>query len=120
MGMGNGYCGGLLPDMTRAASYEGAVVSFTGGPGVGEPELTLATAAGNKVFVPSPYRVILDAGYTFTNGTKLSLTAAPVVHDGEEEWVVVTMKDLASGLQLTFRDATGSPLGGRGGFHGRS
>lgn len=116
-GMGNGDCNGVLPDVTRAASFEGTIVSLTGGPGVGHPELTVATASGNKTFVPAPYRVALDAGYTFTAGAKVTLTAAPVTHDDEEEWVIVTLHDVASGLDLLFRNADGSPQSGPCGQH---
>lgn len=117
MGGGYGNCNGVMPDMTRKATFEGTVASFTGGPGVGQPQLTLATASGNRVFVPAPYRVVLDAGYTFATGAKLSVVAVPVINDGTEEWVLVSLKDLASGLELTFRDASGYPNGMRG--HGR-
>lgn len=114
MGGGYGNCNGAMPDMTRKATFAGTIASFTGGAGVGQPQVTLATASGNRVFVPSPYAVVLDAGYTFVNGASLSIVAAPVMNNGTEEWVVVSLKDIASGLELTFRDANGYPLGMRG------
>ncbi|HSP15685.1 MAG TPA: hypothetical protein VLV78_13120 [Thermoanaerobaculia bacterium] len=111
-------CAGLYgPDLTRKASFEGTIVSFSGGPGVGQPELTVSTAAGQKVFLVAPYRVVIDAGYGFAPGAVIALTAAPVDHDGEEEWVVLTLTDAATGLELIFRDENGDPAGGHG--HGR-
>lgn len=109
-GNGRGNCNGTGPDMAQLATFTGTVSSFTGGPGVGRPTLVLATAAGEKTFLVAPYRAIIDAGLTLAQGASLTLTAAPNVN---QEWVVVTLKDNATGAELVLRDAqTGLPIGG--------
>lgn len=118
-GLGQGQtgaprCGGSGPDMTRVATIEGTVKSFTGGPGMGQPELVLTTAAGEKEFHLSPYRALAAAGYQPAQGSKMKVTAAPVTIDGAEEWVVVSFEDVTSGFKLTLRDPqTGIPARGR-------
>lgn len=99
-GMGRGTCNGAGPDMAQLATFTGTAASFTGGPGAGRPTLVLATTEGEKSFIVSPYRVILDAGFTFSQGMSLTLTAAPNVN---QEWVVVTLKDNATGAELVLR-----------------
>ncbi|MFA6958462.1 MAG: hypothetical protein WC538_21555 [Thermoanaerobaculia bacterium] len=115
-GQHSGMCNGAGPDMTKAATFEGTVVSFAGGAGAGRPTLVLSTAAGNRTLLVAPYRAVMAAGVTFTSGDKLSVKSAPVVNDGVEEWVVVSFRNVATGFELALRDATtGYPLqGGRG------
>ncbi|MGZ8710541.1 MAG: hypothetical protein ACXW28_09965, partial [Thermoanaerobaculia bacterium] len=109
-GNGRGNCNSTGPDMAQLATFTGTVSSFTGGPGVGRPTLILATTAGEKTFLVAPYRTVLDSGFTFAAGTSLTLTAAPNTNG---EWVVVTLKDNATGAELILRDAqTGLPVGG--------
>lgn len=109
-GAGRGNCNGSGPDMAQLATFTGTVSSFSGGAGAGRPTLVLATTAGEKTFLVAPYRTVLDAGFTFAPGASLTLTAAP---NANEEWVVVTLKDNATGAELVLRDAqTGLPLGG--------
>ena len=99
-GNGRGNCNGAGPDMSQLATFSGTVASFTGGAGAGRPTLVFTTAEGDKTFIVSPYRVILDAGFTFTQGQSLTLTAAPTVN---QEWVVVTLKDNTTGAELVLR-----------------
>ncbi len=111
----NGSCQGAGPDMARVAVVEGTVKSFEGGPGQGQPELVLATAAGDKTYRLSPYRVLASSGFLPAEGARLKLTVVPVLVDGVEEWVVVTLEDASSGFKLDLRDPqTGIPVGGRG------
>jgi hypothetical protein len=113
MGPQNGTCNGNGPDMTRAATFDATVVSFTGGAGAGLPTLVVSTASGNKILLVAPYRAVMAAGLTFTAGAKFSITAAPVSNDGVEEWVVIKLRDLTTGFELALRDATtGYPLQG--------
>jgi hypothetical protein len=105
-----GTCNGEGPDMTKRETFSGQVKSFAGGPGVGRPTLVLATAEGDKTFIVGPYRVIRDSGMEFEAGAALTLTAAPSANG---EWVAITIKDDATGAELTLRDATtGRPSGG--------
>jgi hypothetical protein len=114
---GRQLCGGDGPDLSRTKSLTGSVVSFTGGPGEGLPTLVLAAAQGDVSIVLSPYRALGYAGYTPAVGAQVEVKAAPVTLGGQEHWVALTIKDLASGLEIVFRDAeTGLPvIIGRGG-----
>jgi hypothetical protein len=41
------------------------------------------------------------------------VTAAPVVVDGQDHWVVLSLRDVATGVTVTLRDrSTGLPFGG--------
>ncbi len=112
MGRNAGCPRGAGVDVSRAATFEGTVVSFAGGPGAGRPLLTVATASGNRVFLLAPYRVLLDAGYTPASGAQVVVTAAPLLNSSVEEWPVISLHDVASGLTIVFRDASGFPQGG--------
>ena len=110
-GPSNG-CNGSGPDMTQVATFSGTVKSFEGGPGVGRPTLVLQTVEGDRTFIVAPYRVVLASGLEFIDGAAITLTAAPNVNG---EWVVITIRDSATGAELVLRDAqTGRPIGGRG------
>jgi hypothetical protein len=109
-GFGNQDCTG--PDMAKAETVNGAIKSFSGGPGVGRPTLVVTTAAGDRTFMVSPYRAIIEAGYEFKAGAAVTIVAAP---GAEGEWVVISLKDDATGATLVLRDGTtGQPIGGRG------
>lgn len=109
----NGTCNG--PDMSRLTTYTGTVKSFTGGFRQGMPALTLDTASGVVTIILSPFRVLAQADYLPAEGAQLQVVAAPVTWEDGEHWVAISLKDLASGLELQFRDpATGLALGGRG------
>lgn len=109
-GQGPGDCDGTGADMTQLRPFAGKVKSFEGGPSVGRPLLVVETAEGDHTFVVGPYRAILDAGFEFVAGADVSLTAAPTVN---QEWVVVSIKDLATGVEIQLRDEKGLPLIGR-------
>jgi hypothetical protein len=119
MGVGQRACGGLGPDMTRAAVLSGVVKGFTGGPGQHMPTLAIATASGETQVLLSPYHALMHAGYTPAVGAQVEVTAAPVVLDGAEHWVAITLRDVATGLQVVLRDAqTGLPvMAGHGWAH---
>jgi hypothetical protein len=113
-GRGPGNCTGDGPDMTQVAAFSGTVVTFSGGPGSGKPALVLNTSSGEKTFLVAPYHAVLDAGLVFTAGASFTITAAP---NTAGEWVVIKLKDNATGAELVLRDAeTGFPIGGRGRF----
>lgn len=108
---GRHLCDGGGPDLTKVATYTGAVRSFTGGAGEGFPTLVLTTSAGDVSIVLSPYRALLQAGYTPAVGAEVEVKAAPVSVDGVEHWVALVLTDSASGLQVVLRDPeTGLPL----------
>lgn len=113
---GRHLCDGGGPDLAEAATFTGVVKSFTGGAGVGFPTLVLTTSAGEVSIVLSPYRALLQAGYTPTAGAQVEVKTAPVTADGVEHWVALTVTDVASGLQIVLRDPeTGLPIAmGRG------
>jgi hypothetical protein len=104
-------CDGTGPDVSRTETFTGTVVSFTGGPGEGTPTLVLATAQGELSILVSPYRALVYAGYTPAAGARVEVTAAPVELDGQEEWLALSITDLASGLEVVLRNAeTGLPV----------
>lgn len=107
-GRGNTDCAGI--DMTQLATVHGSVKAFTGGQRTGQPSLVLLTADGEKTYLVAPYRMVLDAGLEFVEGASFTLTAAP---NTTGAWVVVTLHDDATGIELVLRDATGFPVGGR-------
>jgi hypothetical protein len=116
---GRHLCDGHGPDLTKVATYTGAVKSFAGGAGEGFPTLVLTTSAGEVSVVLSPYRALLQAGYTPAAGAEVEVKAAPVSVDGVEHWVALVLTDSASGLQVVLRDPeTGLPLAmGHGCWH---
>ncbi|MGZ8869178.1 MAG: hypothetical protein ACXW2P_12620 [Thermoanaerobaculia bacterium] len=115
-GPGNGRQNCVGPDMTKQETFTGTIKSFTGGPGLGQPTLVVATAAGDRTVFAAPYRPFLAAGYEFTAGAQVTIVAAPAPAG---EWVVISLKDEATGVTFVLRDAqTGLPVsGGRGGRH---
>jgi hypothetical protein len=118
-GPGHGACGGLGPDMTRVTVFSGVVKGFTGAPGQHLPTLTLATAAGDAEVLLSPYRALMHADYTPSIGAQVEVKAAPVVLESAEQWVAITLRDVATGLEVVLRDAqTGQPvMAGHGWAH---
>jgi hypothetical protein len=112
-------CGGALPDLARTTTFAGAVSSFTGGAGEQYPTLVVAAAQGETSIMLAPYRVLLQAGYTPAPGAQVAVVAAPVDVAGSEEWVAITLTDVASGLVLQFRNPeTGYPVvAGHGPWH---
>lgn len=112
-GRGNGNQPCVGPDMTKQETFTGTIKSFTGGPGVGQPTLVVTTSAGDRTVVAAPYRTFVEADYQFVVGAQVTIIAAPVP---EGEWVVISLKDEASGVTFVLRDAqSGVPAGGRGG-----
>jgi hypothetical protein len=114
---GRHLCDGNGPDLSRVASFTGTVVSFTGGPGEGTPTLVLGTVQGDLSILVSPYRTLVYSGYVPVAGAQVEMKAAPVELDGQEQWLALSVKDLASGLVVVLRNAeTGLPviMGGGG------
>ena len=112
-GPGSGTCDGNGPDMTQLATFTGTVKSFTGGAGAGRPTLVLIIDGTERTFLVAPFRVVLDSGIELPEGATFTVSAAPNLN---QEWVVVTLKDHATGAELVLRDAqTGLPIGGRRG-----
>ncbi len=114
---GRHLCGADGPDLGRTETFVGAVKSFAGGPGEGFPTLVMSSAQGDVVIVLSPYRALMQAGYTPAVGAEVEVEAAPVSLDGQDHWVALAIKDAATGVEVVLRDATtGLPLTrGRGG-----
>ena len=110
---GRGLCSGAGPDLGRAATFSGAVVSFTGGPGTGFPTLVVDTGQGEVAIQLSPYRALRRSGYEPAAGARVEVTAAPVLMEGQDHWVALAIRDVATGITVTLRDpSTGLPFGG--------
>lgn len=115
---GTGANGQNIPDLSRATTYSGTVVSWSLEPGAGPATVVLATADGEVSIVLSPASILVKAGYQPAVGAALEIVAAPVTMDGAQVWLAITVKDVASGLQIVLRDpATGLPV--TGARHGR-
>lgn len=114
---GRHLCAAGGPNLGRVATFVGPVVSFTGGPREGFPTLVMSATQGDVAIVLSPYRALMQAGYTPAAGAQVEVKAAPVSLDGQDHWVALAIKDVATGLEVVLRDpATGLPLAmGRGG-----
>jgi hypothetical protein len=109
-GPANGSQNCIGPDMTKQETFTGTIKSFTGGPGIGRPTLVVTTAAGDRTVIAAPYRPFIGAGYAFTAGAQVTIVAAPAPAG---EWVVISLKDEATGVTFVLRDAqTGLPAGG--------
>ncbi len=109
-GVGNPLCEG--PDLTRTAVLTGAVLKLEGGFGGGQPVVTLRTSDGDRAVVVAPFRALNRAGLLPAEGMRLEIASVPVLVDGVEQWVALWVKDLATGLTVSLRDATtGRPSG---------
>ncbi len=107
---GRHLCAASGPDLGRVATFVGPVVSFSGGPGEGFPTLVMSASQGEVEVMLSPYRALLQAGYTPAAGAQVEVKAAPVSLDGQDHWVALALKDVATGLEVVLRDpATGLP-----------
>jgi hypothetical protein len=104
-------CGGAGPDLTRTTTFGGTVTSFRGGRGEGVPTVVLATPTGEVSIVLAPYRALAASGYTPADGDRLEVAAAPVNLGGGEQWVALSVRNAATGLEIVLRDpVTGRPL----------
>lgn len=109
-GVGNPLCAG--PDLARTAILTGTVLKLEGGFGSGQPTVTLRTSDGDRAVVVAPFRALNRAGLVPAEGMRLEIAGAPVVVEGVESWVALSVKDLATGLTVSLRDgATGRPSG---------
>lgn len=103
----------LVPDLSRTTTFAGTVVSSSIVAGTGAGTLVLATSSGDVSFLLSSVWVLVSAGFEPAVGAALTIVAAPVLIDGQEIWLALTVTDDASGLVLVLRDpATGLPVGG--------
>ena len=111
---GRHLCAAGGPDLGRVTTFVGPVVSFTGGPGEGLPTVVVSSAQGEVAIALSPYRALMQASYTPATGAQVEVTAAPVSLDGQDHWVALAIRDVATGVAVTLRDqSTGLPFGGR-------
>ncbi len=111
---GSGTGDRLVPDLTRTTTFTGTVASYSVVAGTGAGTLVLATDSGDMSFLLSSVWVLINAGFNPQVGATLSVVAAPVIIDGQEIWVALTITDEATGLTFVLRDpATGLPVGGQ-------
>ena len=104
----------LILDLTKTTTFVATVTSYTVAAGNGAATLVAATDSGEISFLLSPIRVLLRAEFTPAAGDALEITAAPATVDSEQVWVVLTIRDVATGLELVLRDpATGFPVAGK-------
>lgn len=107
-----GQCDGTGPDLSRKATLDGTVKSFTGGFRQGRPTLVLLTSGGEKSVLVSPFRALRASGLVIAEGMRLEVVVAPVTVDQQEAWVALSVKDLATGATVELREAsTGRPAG---------
>ena len=108
---GAGMHEGLTLDLARTTTFTATVTSFTFTAGQGAATLDAATSSGDVSFLVSPAWVLVRAEFTPQAGDALEITAAPATIDSQEVWVVLAIKDVATGLELVLRDpATGFPV----------
>jgi hypothetical protein len=104
-------CDALTVDLTRSTTYAATVVSYSFSAGTGAAALVATTNAGEIAFLASPAWVLARAEFTPEVGAALEITAAPATVNGEEAWVILVIKDIATGTSLVLRDpATGLPV----------
>ena len=110
-GGGAGMHEGLTLDLPRTTTFTATVTSFSLAAGQGAATLVAATTSGEVSFLISPVWVLLRAEFVPEAGDALEITAAPASIDSQEVWVVVAIRDVATGLELVLRDpATGFPV----------
>jgi hypothetical protein len=108
---GNGpvACGQCELDVAGKKTFVGTVSAVSMGIAQGFPNFTLATGDGNVTIVASPFRALLDAGYTVSVGQSLSVVAFPSSqHEGA--YVAAELTDSKTGASLMLRDAQGVPV----------
>lgn len=110
------HCTANGADMTSAATVQGTVASFTGGPGKGTPVLVLDVDGNLLELVVSPYWAVAAAGLDLSVGTALEVTYAPVGCDGSSILVAISITHVDTGVTVQLRDPeTGYPLLGSAG-----
>ena len=115
---GSGTGDRLVPDLTRTTTFTGTVASYSVVAGTGAGTLVLTTGTGDVSFLLSSVWVLVNAGFNPQVGAALTVVAAPVIIDGQEIWVALTITDEATGLTFVLRDpATGLPVGGQRSGH---
>ena len=87
------------------------MVSYTVTAGTGAATLVASTGSSDISFLAAPAWVLLRAEFSPAAGDALEITAAPAALDGEEVWLVISIKDVATALSIVLRDpATGFPV----------
>lgn len=105
-------------DLTKVETVTGDVVSWSGGPGIGEPTLVL-TAGGEELTISvGPYWAWLASGIEAETGKELTVTYAPCT--ARDRLAALSVTDEETGETAQLRDpATGFPIAPRGTRGGR-
>ncbi len=107
-------------DLANGRTFDGTVVDVDMDLGKGLPLFTLDTGKGQTVtIVASPYRALVDAGFTVSPGDQVSVEAYPsAIH--RDAYVAARITNLTTDRQLVLRDDKGFPTGAYGsGFQWR-
>ena len=117
-GSGSGPANGSGLDMSQVETVSGAVVSFDGQAGAGEPVVVLDAAGELLEITVSPYQPIAASGLVIEPGVTLTVTFAPTLCDDESHLVAISVVDDATGVLVQLRDPeTGFPMAPGGGHH---
>ena len=115
-GTGERPCGGIGPqlDLANGRTFDGTVIDVEMEPGKGLPTFTLDTGKGERVTIlASPYRALVDAGFTITSGDEVSVVAYPSANH-DDAYVAAKITNLTTRKELVLRDDKGLPAGGFG------
>lgn len=123
-GAGNGTCpgGGLglaQIDVTRPSTVNGDVVRFAGGPGLGQPTLTVKVGGTETPYVLGAYRYLVAQSFEPKPGDLVRLLLFPCANCAQP-FVVAEVENLTQETTLKLRNADGTPAfagGGRGPGH---
>ena len=110
---GNAACSRF--DLANKVTLEGAVETVNIERGQGSPSFTLVQSGGKKVTViAGPYWALVNANYKIAQGDRMLVQAYQSLQY-ENIYVAAELTNQTNGMVLTLRDATGNPVGGRGG-----
>jgi hypothetical protein len=107
-------------DLSQLTTFDGSVVSFLAGAGLGNPQLTIQRGADNLSFVLGPYRYLTSQNFVARAGDAVHVSAWPCA-TCPAGYAVKDVQNLTTGVTLNLRDANGLPLftsGGQGGPRG--
>ncbi len=124
-GPGAGTCTGMGTgaaqiDVTHATTVNGEVVRFAGGPGLGQPTLTVKVGGAETPYVLGSYRWLVAQSFAPKTGDLVRLLLYPCANCASP-YVVAEVENLTQKTTLKLRNADGTPVfagGGHGPGHG--
>lgn len=101
-------------DLANGRTFDGTVVDVDMELGKRLPLFTLDTGKGQMVtIVASPYRALVDAGFTVSSGDQVTVEAYPSASH-EDAYVAGKITNVTTNRQLILRDDKGFPTGAYG------